>query len=364
MKIRTISREALAAALAQPVVSALTALLVAATCVIVVLTAGRSAGTEGRVLASIDAVGTRSIVIRADALAGLDSGSVARVSTLDGVTWIGAFGPAVDARNIALGDAAVPVPVRDATTTDWSWLDADQSFNVDESVWASETALHELRVDSATGAIRLEDGIALGINREITVPPTLEFLEPLVIAPHDSADVHAVTIMVIIVDRPSIVAAVADVVPSFLDLDDPQAATIATSESLASLREIVQSEIASAGRTSTLIYFGIAGTLTGITASALVLMRRKDYGRRRALGASQAWIISMLIIQTGFLAAVGSLFGLAVGLAALLMAGDPLPNWSFIAATACIACLSGVLGAIPPALIAATRDPLRELRVP
>ena len=58
--------------------------------------------------------------------------------------------------------------------------------------------------------------------------------------------------------------------------------------------------------------------------------------------------------------AVGSA-GAAIG---LLASGDPLPGLGFFAAVAILATAVGVVAALLPAVAAARRDPLKELRVP
>ena len=92
-------------------------------------------------------------------------------------------------------------------------------------------------------------------------------------------------------------------------------------------------------------------------------MRRKDYGRRRALGASRSFIISLLLTQTALLALVGSIIGAILATAILLIMGDPLPGIPFTAAVTVLAILASALGAVIPAIVASRREPIRELRV-
>src|SRR5699024_8464850 len=106
MRIRAgaIVREILASARAERVGTLLTALLVSAVSLSVIVTTGRTVGVEQQVLASIDAAGTRAIVIRAEPAAGVDASVVDRIAGIDGIEWVGAFGPAADVRNARFTD--------------------------------------------------------------------------------------------------------------------------------------------------------------------------------------------------------------------------------------------------------------------
>lgn len=56
-----------------------------------------------------------------------------------------------------------------------------------------------------------------------------------------------------------------------------------------------------------------------------VMVRREDFCRRRALGATRSTIIRLLLAQTAMLAIVGILVGSIAAATVLGVAGDPLP---------------------------------------
>jgi putative ABC transport system permease protein len=66
--------------------------------------------------------------------------------------------------------------------------------------------------------------------------------------------------------------------------------------------------------------------LVAATLYGLVMMRRKDFGRRRALGATRTYIVSLLVTQTAILAIAGIILGLAGAITAAAALGDPLPS--------------------------------------
>ena len=93
-------------------------------------------------------------------------------------------------------------------------------------------------------------------------------------------------------------------------------------------------------------------------------MRRKDFGRRRALGASRALIICLLLTQTAVLCLAGTALGIGISLIVLASAGDPLPGASFTGALAVLTVTTALAAALTPAIAASSREPIRELRIP
>ena len=170
--------------------------------------------------------------------------------------------------------------------------------------------------------------------------------------------------LVIIADRPDLVAPVAEAVRSVLVVTDPAKITLTTSENLAALRRLVEGQLDSFGRSLDIVVFALTGVLVAAILYGLVMLRRKDFGRRRALGASQALIIALLLTQTGVLALVGATIGGVAASIGLMASGDPFPGWDFVGAVAILSTTIGVIAALLPALAAARRDPLKELRVP
>lgn len=94
------------------------------------------------------------------------------------------------------------------------------------------------------------------------------------------------------------------------------------------------------------------------------MLRRNDFGRRRALGASQGLIVGLLLTQVSLLSAAVASIRCAVAAIGLAATGDPLPGPDFFAAVAALAVAVGAIAAAIPAVAAARRDPLTELRVP
>jgi putative ABC transport system permease protein len=360
-KVLPILRESIAGARSQPVATLVTALMVAGMCMGVLLTTGRSVGAEQAVMQSIDDAGTRSIVVRADPDAGLDSSVIERLHGLQGVAWSGAFGVSADVRNASIGSGQA-VPVRTVWSNDLEVLGVLREVGPAPEAWASGRALEVLGTTAAAGGLIDSAGASYPIRGEMHVPAYLSQLEPLVIVPGDTEG--TVTTLVVVADHPEDVGAIADAVSGILGVTDPTKVSMATSERLVTLRSIIEGQLSGFGRGLVLVVLSLTALLVAVVLYGLVLLRRKDFGRRRALGATKALIVGLLLMQTAIIAALASIAGCLVALIVLAAGRDPLPDLAFVVALIVLAVSLSTVASLVPALAAARRDPLYELRVP
>jgi putative ABC transport system permease protein len=361
-----IVREALATARAQPVASIIAIVMVAGMCATVLLTTGRTVGAEQAVLKSIDSAGTRSIVITADTDAELDTSVLSRLANIDGIEWAAAFGAARDVTNASV-PGGTKVPVRLAWGENMGLLGIPKLQPVPNGTgWASDAALEKLGMPDGAGGVLSVDGAEYAITGRIRVPDQLAFLEPLVIVPQtpDSAATTTVTVLVVVATRPDLVSPVSRAVQSILAVPDRTKITLSTSESLATLRALVQGQLGSFGRNLVVVIFALTAMLMAAILYGLVMLRRKDFGRRRALGASQGLIMCLVLTQMTALSIVGAGAGIVSATVWLLAAGDPLPGPDFVVGIAVLAVGVGLAATLVPAIAAARREPLKELRVP
>ncbi len=244
-------------------------------------------------------------------------------------------------------------------------------------------------MSDGTGGIRLDESDAeYAVVGSLTVPDFLSFLEPLLIAPHgprSGSDVapagsgaaptgsymgaaptgsEAIAVLVVVAERAEFVTPVSRAVTSVLSVDDPKKVSVSTSEQLATLRGLVDGQLGMFGRDLIFIVFAGSGVLVAAVQYGLVMLRRKDFGRRRALGASQRLIVALLLAQSSLLGGIGASAGCSAAAVMLAATGAPLPTPSYFGAVAILALLTSTLAAVIPAFAAARRDPLRELRVP
>lgn len=357
--------EALSTARSQPVTSVVTVLMVAGMVATVLLTTGRTVGAEQAVIATIDEAGTRSIIVRTDSDAGLTAEVLDRLQGVDGIEWAAAFGAARDVTNAVVADGT-RVPSR------LMWTDDTSPFGIpntqaleDGTAWASRLALQRLGLIDPVGGVTSDLGVSYSIGGEALVPENLRFLEPVVVIPQTSTSrTSEVAVLVVVAETPDLVVPVSDLVQSVLGVTDPTKVKITTSEALANLRAIVEGQLGSFGRSLVIVIFALTAVLVAAILYGLVMLRRKDFGRRRALGASQRLIVGLLLAQTAALSIVGAVLGSLGAAIGLGVSHDPLPELEYFVAVAFLAVLVGTVAALVPAIAASRRDPLTELRVP
>jgi putative ABC transport system permease protein len=364
-------RECVASAASQRVTSAVTIVLVAGMCVAALLTTGRTVAAEQAVLARIDDAGTRSIVVRSDPAAGVTAGLLDQLAAFDGVATAAGFGPITDVRNAAV-DGGPPVPVRNGYgEVGGRRLAADAAAAyVGVKAIASRAGAEALRLHDHTGTALSADGETFIVDETLTVPAHLAFLEPLVLVPSSPSSPATaqpedpLAVLVVLARAPHAVAGVEAALRELLAHIPPDQMAIETSADLAAIRAAVRGELGTYSRATVLGILAISGVLVAVTLFALVTLRRKDFGRRRALGATRGTIVGLLLVQVVLLALAGTALGIGGSLAALSAGGDPLPGWDFTAAIAVDGIITAMLAAVAPAIFASRRDPLHELRVP
>lgn len=357
-------REGISSALSQPVASTLTALIVAGMVFAVMMTTGRTIAAEQQVLSTIDDAGTRLIQVRAEDGAGLTTEILERIGRLEDIEWAGAFSSAQDATNLLIPDGT-RVPVRFIATDDLSRVGIETRPEDGAAAFASPEALDALGLVDTSGALALGNGESITVRGEINVPDFLEGLEPLVVIPQETrGEAQTANLVMVVADSPSQVSAIAAAVSSLISVEDPSKVSVQTSEGLAQLRGVVQSQLATSSRLLVLGLLSVTAVLVAVVLYGLVLLRRKDFGRRRALGATRGYIVALVVSQTVVLATVGTLAGLIAGLCVSLVANDPLPGLSFTLAIPTLAIATAAAAALAPAISASQRDPIRELRVP
>ncbi|QUW18647.1 FtsX-like permease family protein [Agrococcus sp. Marseille-Q4369] len=377
MTLAAVSREAVATAWGTKVASLVSIVMVAGMVIAVLLTTGRTVGAQQGVVDTLDDAGTRAIVVRAQEGSGLDTSSLARLEGVSSIAWLGGFGSAQDSTN-TLVPGGTKVPIRFGFGIDLVTLGVTAP-GLPGTAYASAVALEQLGMHAAAGSVTTVDGIDYSISGRIEVPEHLAFLEPLIVVPVEaqpapvlsggatSAQVvrgEDLAILVAIASDAAHVAGVTDAVRGVIDVTDPQLVTIETSQQLAQLRQLIDAQLGGAGRALVLIIFGLTAVLVAAILYGLVMMRRKDFGRRRALGASQGLIVGLVLAQVAALGCVGALLGGAVSFTAMAVGGDPQPPPNYYAAIMILAAVTAAVAAVVPAAVAARRDPVRELRVP
>lgn len=361
-RIVALLREALASARSSGVASTLTVLMVVGMVLTVMLTTGRTVGAEQNVLGSIDDAGTRAITVRAEQAAGIDTGVLERIRTISGIEWVGAFSTAQDVTNTRVPGGR-GVPARYLYTEHPAALGLP-TVPMDGAAYASDAALERLGMPDGTGTVTLADGRTRTVASRLNTPDFLTGLEPLLVLPAGLQERAPLAVIIVVAQRPDLVAPVSTAVVSVLDAEDPTKVTVSTSETLAQLRSLIEDQLGSFSRGLVIALLTLTGALLTVILLGLVVLRRKDFGRRRALGATRGFIIALILTQTSILALLGTAVGSTTATVILLVSGDPLPGLTFTVGLAVLTVLTALLASFIPAVLASTRDPIRELRVP
>lgn len=362
--LRSLAAEAWFVLLSQRVVSVMSTLVVTGMVLAVLLSAGRAEGARQAVLGSIDDVGSRSIIVEGDAGSGLTTEALDRADRLVATEWVGAFGTSLDVSNLNI-PGGTPVSARKVWTTDAAAM-ALPDATEDHLVYLSAAAAARLGFGQISGAVVDSQGSIYSVDGRYEAPNFLSFLGTFAAIPtaYSASEPSAISTLVVVAESPQEVDALAAALSQTLSVDDPSKVTISTNGRIAELRGLVDSQLGEFGRALVAGVFLISALLMAGILYSFVILRRKDFGRRRALGATRGTILGLIALQTAYAAVVGALLGTAASLIALRATGDEAPTLSFVLAVGVAALVVSVLASLVPGSVAARRDPLRELRVP
>lgn len=349
--------------------AALIAIVTAAT-LSVILTAGRSAALEQDVLASVDDAGTRFIVISSQTSEGLDPSVVARIANLHGVDWIIGLTPAQDTRNAAIPGARA-VSTR---TIVGQWPEAIRpsvalppgTAPAPGTALVTETS-QELAglIDPAGTMINSANGQYISVGGRFEASPPLDHLDRAILLPDDPEHpADALSVLYLTADRAVDVPAVAESAVQLSGIENRADITVETSQTLVELQDVVSGQLSEFSRVLAAGIMAGSAVVIGLSLIMLSVSRRRDFGRRRALGATRTDLILVMAMSATIPALIGATLGVAGGLAILQISDLGQPPITFALAAIVVSVMTAALAALPAALLTAWRDPASVLRVP
>ncbi|MGH8774318.1 MAG: FtsX-like permease family protein [Jiangellaceae bacterium] len=364
-RVGALLAEAARAAASQRAWSVVTALIVAAVTGVILATTGQTAAAERQVLARIDEAGSRTIEVSdANNTGVIGTDIVPVIERMSGTDWVVGLGQASDGRNSAVGDGGEPVPFWPVYGELPTIVELpDRPVAVGEGV-AGPVGASSLGALEGYGAVDLATGEQVPLVGLLEASDPLAFLEDggLIIA--DVAEGTSIQRLVVVARTAGEASALSAAVVAAIGPSDPTDLRVTSPEALAELQAVVAGDLGQYGRELLLAVLGVGLLLVAGAVLGQVLLRRRDLGRRRALGATRSTIVGLIVAQTGLVATVGAVLGGAAGLGLAWRATGTLPGWAFVAGTAVLAVLCAILAAVPPAVVAAIRDPIRVLRTP
>ncbi|MDR1851784.1 MAG: ABC transporter permease [Propionibacteriaceae bacterium] len=355
--------ESLKAALARPIPIITAAIVTALVCVTVLLTTGRAVRAEQDVVSRLDDMGTLLIAVSDNnGAAEISSHSVTAVSSLEGVAWAFALGPAQDGHNANIPADGTGVAERPF------YGDLRRLVTLEEGRWpgpgegmASVKAAQKLGLADGVGGMSLTTG-DVPIVGVFSANPNLKSLSETVLAMPEGEG----KVLYLYAEAASAgaVGTVVEDIPKVLTAKAPDSVQVESPEALLRARETISSDLSSSSRQLMLGSLGLGLILVMVTMMAAVTDRKNDFGRRRALGATRSAIVVMVLAQAALAGVLGAALGVGAGMAVNQAMGSAQSTPGFMAGLAILAVASVLVASLPPALIAANRDPVRILRVP
>lgn len=369
LRLRSLVREGIATAWSQRLPTVITALVTATVCGVILATTGQSAAAEQRVLSRIDDVGTRTIRIEDfSGAAGMSPLSVGSVSQLSGVRWAIGVGPVNDVRNAALGGAGQPVPSRALYGALPAAIRVTGRPPTTGEALVSQQGQVALGLSQPAGGVT---GIAVdaAVVGAFTADAPLQDLNGSTLILADARPIQAgsgtgLRRIYVMAEDVHAVDPLTTAVRAALSAEDASQIRIETPRTILDLRTVVAGDLGQSGRRIMLLVLGVGLLLVATTLFGAVSTRRREFGRRRALGASRSAVVTIVLMHSLVSASVGVLLGTTAGLLAVWRTAGSFPAPEFTAGVAVLALLVAFVASVPPALLAAYRDPVRILRVP
>jgi putative ABC transport system permease protein len=145
---------------------------------------------------------------------------------------------------------------------------------------------------------------------------------------------------------------------------DPSDIDVSSTAQFEAALAAIAGEVGRFNRSITLVSVGVGMIFLSLIVYGILQERRRDFGRRRTLGASRSLLIVLVTLQTLAIAIPGCIAGALVGWITAANLSGAEPSATFILDVTMLGLLAAVAAALPPATVAAFRDPVAALRVP
>lgn len=349
------------AMLAARAASALIACIGAAVAAAIVATTGQVAATEQQVQQRFADASSRALTIASSDPALFTPALLTDIAALSGVDAVTGLTPLGDARNTVLGPASPPVAAWQITGELPGTL-ADRTVLDDGEAVATTDGLGRLGMADAAGTVQLETGKAVAVIGAVDVDPAVRRLDPGVLLRVDTPE--RISQLTVLAADTATAAQLTQPVLALIDAPDPQQLTVTTPAALAELEAIVGADLAASGRLQLIGTLAVGALIIAAAVLGQVNLRRRDLGRRRALGASRTQLVGLVVGQTLWATLIGATAGATTtALGVARAAGTPVPA-TFTVSIITLTILTAALAAALPSLIASRRDPLAVLRTP
>lgn len=364
---RAVISDAVRASLARPLPTAVCALVIALVCVVALLTTGRAAATEARIVASIDSVGTRLIVLTdTTGNAGIFTNSVKLVADLDSVEWVFGVGPAVPVTNstvgYVMGESMTARPLIGSLPSDVRLTSGRGLAAPNESLVATSSR-QGLGLTDTAGRLQTNERVLANVGSFEATGAASNLGADVLYQPDPSTETPIRYLYVLAAEGADVIQ-LGTVLEEVLPAEQPSMVDVEVSTQAIELRDVVTGALGAGSRQLMIIVLSVGCALVAITMAGSTSGRRRDFGRQRALGATRALIVTSVVVHALVAGLIGTAIGTVTGLTFNLLTTGQMISGRFFVGLATIMLYVTVAGAIVPAVIASRRDPVRILRVP
>lgn len=361
MKLWDLIGEAWKSALAQRTPTVTVAILAAAMCLATLLTVGRSAHAEQNVQLALEDAGSRVLAVEStrpalDLLTPAVTQAVAALSVTD--------------RSIATADPVDVVPSAlagaERTPLWWARGELPQVVRLVDGRWPrAGEAIVSAEVAAAYGLDGPAGALATTGGEELPVVGLFQPRHPFDVYASGSlapaAESHQMSSITVVATDASAAPRLEASVLGLIDPPDAQAVRVSSPATLADVQQAVGADLTRFSRSLLVLVLATGGALTAVVVLADTLVRQRDLGRRRALGADRYSIVALVTARTTMAASAGTLAGTGIAVA---VGRAALPPPHFIAGVVVLTVVTASLASVSLALLAAYRDPVAVLRTP
>lgn len=352
-------------AAATQVVSALVAALAFAVPVVVVGATGLRIEGQAAILRRVDDVGARTITIVATGTdAVIPAAAVDRIASLNGVAWVVGLGPVIDVRTRLQVGGAAPLRAIRAIRAPVAFGGGPGGTAVDGPgdgvAFVSDASA---RRAGLAGAYSVLDPGAVPVVGWFRASDPLKVLDAFILVPSRD-DTMLLERMIIAVGDPGWVDLTAVNATALIGTDAAAAVSVERSLALLAAREAVRDEVGRQDRVLILAILAAAMALACVVIFAGTMGSRRDFGRRRALGATRGQLMLIVVLATLWPAVAGTAIGTVAGWVYLGSEFGHVADLRFPVSVGILTALALAVASALPAAHAATRDPLRVLRMP
>lgn len=350
--------EAIKAAASSPVSTILVTVVAAVICLASLVTVGRNAAQDSAIQEALSGPEGRLITVSASGERNeIDREEIESIASLNYVDRIVATGSVVDTTNSVLG-ATIPVPAFtfSASESDLGQLVAGRWPRDGEAI-IGVTANESLRMVDGVGALQTRLGKEFPVVGIFSAEVPFERLNSSALIASEAGSVYSLYVTSTSAETS---AAVSEAINEMLVSE--RGRTISTTTGLAEVRSAMEARSLASdyGRSTLLLILAAGAAFIIAVVFSDVLSKRRDIGRRRALGCSKAGLVYLVVARTGVGVLVGVILGTVAGYI-LAARESPVPI-DFTIGLGVLTIVVALLASTIPATIAANRDPVSVLR--